>query len=124
MNAAVTLSVVRNDVHCRGIALPLPRLVPMGPIHTDGPGIVGSVTPSDPPDELGTVFRERPDQRFIGDPDLTAWPSAAGRTLARRAELRTRLAPQQHAHHEGSSLDVSPLNDLHVWPAPPAGMAP
>lgn len=54
------------------------------------------MTPPQRPDGPGadTAFRERPDQRFIGDRDLTAWPSTFGRTLAGLAtRLRTRLAP-------------------------------
>src|SRR4051794_24198650 len=50
-----------------------------------------------PPPEDPTVDRvlsERPDQRFIGDRDLAAWPTTAGTALARLARrLRRRLAP-------------------------------
>jgi undecaprenyl-diphosphatase len=50
-----------------------------------------------PPPEDPTVDRvlsEPPDQRFIGDRDLTAWPTTTGTTLARLARrLRRRLAP-------------------------------
>ncbi len=49
-------------------------------------------TPEDP--AVARVLQERPDQRFIGDRDLTAWPTPAGAALARRARrLRHWLAP-------------------------------
>src|SRR4051794_11731559 len=61
-------------------------------------GIMGAVTSPPPADDpvADAALHERPDQRFIGDRDLTAWPSAAGRALARLAmRLHRRLAP----HH-------------------------
>ena len=49
-------------------------------------------TPEDP--DAARALQERPEQRFIGDRDLTAWPSALGRALARMTQgLRRRLAP-------------------------------
>lgn len=48
---------------------------------------------SPPPREEPVVSRaldEQPDQRYVGDRDLTAWPTAAGSGLAR---LRERLTP-------------------------------
>src|SRR3954463_10042608 len=48
--------------------------------------------PEDP--TIDRVLSERPDQRFIGDRDLTAWPTTTGTALARLARsLRRRLAP-------------------------------
>lgn len=61
-------------------------------------GIMGAVTSPPPADDpvADAALHERPDQRFIGDRDLTAWPSAAGRALAGLAvRLHRRLAP----HH-------------------------
>jgi hypothetical protein len=57
-------------------------------------GIMGAVTSPPPADDpvADAALHERPDQRFIGDRDLTAWPSAAGRALAGQ---HRRLAP----HH-------------------------
>jgi membrane-associated phospholipid phosphatase len=47
----------------------------------------------DDPD-VDAVFRERPDQRYVGNRDLTAWPSAGGQALAQLARrLHRRLAP-------------------------------
>ena len=45
---------------------------------------MGAVTSPPPADDpvADAALQERPDQRFIGDRDLTAWPSAAGRALA------------------------------------------
>jgi membrane-associated phospholipid phosphatase len=49
-------------------------------------------TPEDP--AVADPWQERPDQRFVGDRDLTAWPTAPGAALARLAvRLRRRLAP-------------------------------
>lgn len=49
-------------------------------------------TPEDP--FASRALRERPDQRFVGDRDLTAWPTAMGRALVRLARsLHRRLAP-------------------------------
>jgi len=49
-------------------------------------------TPEDP--VASRALQERPDQRFVGDRDLTTWPSAVGLALARLARgLRQRLAP-------------------------------
>ena len=50
-----------------------------------------------PPEEpvVSRALQERPDQRFVGDRDLTAWPTAAGSGLARLAlRLRQRLTPE------------------------------
>jgi PAP2 superfamily len=57
---------------------------------------MGSMTsparPEDP--DAARALQERPNQRYIGDRDLTAWPSAAGRTLVELAQpLGRRLAP-------------------------------
>jgi membrane-associated phospholipid phosphatase len=44
-------------------------------------------------DEPDAAFRERADQRYIGDRDLTVWPSAGGHALVRLAQrLHRRLA--------------------------------
>lgn len=55
----------------------------------------GRMTP--PPSEdpaVSRVLDERPEQRFVGDRDLTAWPTAAGFGLVRLAgRLRQRLTP-------------------------------
>jgi membrane-associated phospholipid phosphatase len=49
-------------------------------------------TPEDP--IAARALQERPEQRFVGDRDLTAWPTRIGITLARLAiGLRRRLAP-------------------------------
>lgn len=59
-------------------------------------GHIGAVTSPPPADDpvADTALHERPDQRFIGDRDLTAWPSAAGRALTGLAmRLHRRLAP-------------------------------
>jgi hypothetical protein len=59
---------------------------------------MGAVTSPPPADDpvADAALHERPDQRFIGGRDLTAWPSAAGRALAGLAmRLHRRLAP----HH-------------------------
>lgn len=52
---------------------------------------------SPPPREEPVVSRaldEQPDQRYVGDRDLTAWPTGAGSGLARlAARLRERLTP-------------------------------
>jgi undecaprenyl-diphosphatase len=52
-------------------------------------------SPPTPEDPLAArALQERPDQRFVGDRDLTAWPTTVGRSLARSAmALRRRLAP-------------------------------
>jgi hypothetical protein len=48
--------------------------------------------PDDP--DVDALFRERPDQRYVGSRDLTAWPSASGQALAQLARrLHRRLAP-------------------------------
>ncbi|MBW0119648.1 phosphatase PAP2 family protein, partial [Pseudonocardia abyssalis] len=51
-----------------------------------------------PPPEDPVVSRaleEGPEQRYVGDRDLTAWPTAVGSVLVRlAAELRQRLTPQ------------------------------
>ena len=57
---------------------------------------MGSMTsparPEDP--DAARALEERPHQRYIGDRDLTAWPTAAGRTLLQLTRpLRRRLAP-------------------------------
>jgi undecaprenyl-diphosphatase len=57
---------------------------------------MGAVTSPPPADDpvADAALHERPDQRFIGDRDLTAWPSAAGRALAGLAmRLHRQLAP-------------------------------
>ena len=48
--------------------------------------------PEDP--QASRVLQERPDQRYVGERDLTQWPTAPGATLARGAHrLRERVAP-------------------------------
>ncbi len=52
---------------------------------------------SQPPHEepqVARVLQEEPEQRYVGERDLTHWPTAAGAALARAARrLRERLAP-------------------------------
>lgn len=49
-------------------------------------------TPEDP--AAAHALQEQPDQRFVGDRDLTAWPTAIGAALARLAlARRQRLVP-------------------------------
>jgi membrane-associated phospholipid phosphatase len=55
----------------------------------------GSVT-TPPPEEpvVSRALAEQPEQRFVGDRDLTVWPTATGSALAGLAvRLRRRLAP-------------------------------
>ena len=48
--------------------------------------------PEDP--QVDRVLAEQPEQRYVGERDLTHWPSAVGAALARAAHrLRRRLAP-------------------------------
>lgn len=48
--------------------------------------------PEDP--QVDDVLREQPDQRYVGERDLTHWPTAVGSALARAAHrLRERVAP-------------------------------
>ena len=57
---------------------------------------MGSMTSPARPEnpDAARALREHPNQRYIGDRDLTAWPSAAGRILVELAQrLRRRLAP-------------------------------
>jgi membrane-associated phospholipid phosphatase len=54
--------------------------------------VMSSPTPEDP--VAARALQERPDQRFVGNRDLTAWPTNVGITLARLAiGLRRQLAP-------------------------------
>jgi undecaprenyl-diphosphatase len=52
--------------------------------------------PQPPPEDpqVGLVLQEQPEQRYVGERDLTQWPTAPGAALARAAQrLRQRVAP-------------------------------
>jgi membrane-associated phospholipid phosphatase len=54
--------------------------------------VTSPARPEDP--DAARALQESPQQRYIGDRDLTAWPSAAGRALVELAQrLRRRLTP-------------------------------